>query len=368
MLCPECGTENMNTARFCIKCGAQLTVRPTSQAPVPVETTSEAHAQAAPPRVDRRRAGLWVAIGVLAALLVASSVLLVRLYTREPEVRLVTSQVTRIATREVTRTARETVLVLSTPRVVEKVVRETVIVECSPQSAEVEVEATKVMLPPVGENVELVGQIGGSTYAVAVQGGYAYIGVGPRLTVLDISDPSSPAGVGTTSLLAGLVTDLHVSGGYAYVADGDAGLRVVDVSDPTRPSEVGFYDTPGQAHDVAVAGSYVYLADGPVGDDGNWTGGGLQVVDVSNPARPTEVGFCDTPRSAHDVAVAGSYVYVAGVVAGLRVVDVSDPARPTEVGFYGTQGLSMGVAATGRYAYLADDHGGLFILRFTGGG
>ena len=35
-----------------------------------------------------------------------------------------------------------------------------------------------------------------------------------------------------------------VSGGYAYVADGYSGLRVVDVSDPANPVETGFYDTP----------------------------------------------------------------------------------------------------------------------------
>jgi len=50
-------------------------------------------------------------------------------------------------------------------------------------------------------------------------------------------------------------------GDYAYVADGSGGLRVVDVSDPAHPTEVGFYATPGDARDVAVAGDYIYVAD-----------------------------------------------------------------------------------------------------------
>jgi hypothetical protein len=33
------------------------------------------------------------------------------------------------------------------------------------------------------KNVELVGHVGGITNAVAVQGNYAYIGVGPRLLI-----------------------------------------------------------------------------------------------------------------------------------------------------------------------------------------
>jgi hypothetical protein len=42
------------------------------------------------------------------------------------------------------------------------------------------------MAAPVAQsasNVELVGQIGGTIMAVAVQGAYAYIGVGSRLVI-----------------------------------------------------------------------------------------------------------------------------------------------------------------------------------------
>jgi hypothetical protein len=52
---------------------------------------------------------------------------------------------------------------------------------------------------------EIVGQIGGSSYAVAVQGDYAYLGVGPRLVVLDISDPSDPTMLGQTDVLGDVV-------------------------------------------------------------------------------------------------------------------------------------------------------------------
>jgi len=111
------------------------------------------------------------------------------------------------------------------------------------------------------ENVEFVGHIGGYTNAVAVQGDYAYIGVGPRLTILDISDPASPAVAGKTLPLPDIVQGVAVAGGYAYVAAEGSGLRVVDVSTPSNPTEVGFYDTPGYAQGVAVAGGYAYVAD-----------------------------------------------------------------------------------------------------------
>ena len=77
------------------------------------------------------------------------------------------------------------------------------------------------------QNVQLVGQIGGETYAVAVQGNYAYIGVGPRLVILDVSNPALPAVVGQTGVLPGVVEDVALDGNYAYVADGNGGLIIL---------------------------------------------------------------------------------------------------------------------------------------------
>ena len=125
-------------------------------------------------------------------------------------------------------------------------------------------------------NVELVGQIGGATDTVAVQGRYAYIGLGPRLAVVDISNPARPTLVGQSAILPDLVEDVAVSGTLAYVADGDGGLRVIDVSNSAAPHEVGYYDTPGWAEGVAVSGTLVYVADG---------GGGLAILRYVPPGR-----------------------------------------------------------------------------------
>jgi len=142
-------------------------------------------------------------------------------------------------------------------------------------------------------NVQLVGQFGGDAIAVAVQGNHAYVGLGPCLTILDISDPTHPTEVGKTCALPALVSGVALLGDYAYVADGVGGLRVVDVSDLAHPAAVGFYDTSGDACGVAVAGDYAYVADGS---------NGLQVVDVSESTHPTGVGFY-LLGDARDVAV-----------------------------------------------------------------
>jgi len=199
---------------------------------------------------------------------------------------------------------------------------------------------------------------------VVVAGDYAYIASKDSLRVVDISDPTNPTEV-ASCYMPDIAWGVVVAGGYAYVADGEAGLRVVDVSDPTNPTEVGFYDTPGNASDVAVAGNYAYIADRAYG---------LRVVDVSDPSNPTEISYYITPKNAYDVAVVENYAYVVGGPGGgfgssgyLWVLDVSDPSNPTEVGYYDTPGQARDVAVAGDYLWVADGSAGLIILRFTGG-
>lgn len=111
--------------------------------------------------------------------------------------------------------------------------------------------------------LELVSQTRGSTCAVHVVCSYAYIGEGPRLVILDISDPSNPTELGRTDVLPGVVRSVHLVGDYAYIADEDeGGLRVISVSDKANPTEVGFFDTPGFACGVHVVGDYAYVPMG----------------------------------------------------------------------------------------------------------
>ena len=70
-------------------------------------------------------------------------------------------------------------------------------------------------------------------------------------------------------------TDVAVSEGVAYVADGSSGLQLIDVSGPTDVSLLGAYDTPAFALGIAAEGNYAFVAD-------QWSG--LQVIDVSDPA------------------------------------------------------------------------------------
>lgn len=154
----------------------------------------------------------------------------------------------------------------------------------------------------------------------------------------------------------GYANNVDVSGNYAYVADGPAGLLVVDVSNPLTPGIVGTLDTSGNANDVRVVGNLAYVADGI---------SGLQIIDVTSPALPTLAGFTETPGVAWDVAIAGNYAYIADGDSGLQIIDISNPAVPLIFGSYDTPGTAKGVDVSGNVAVVADDSNGVRVIDIT---
>jgi hypothetical protein len=182
------------------------------------------------------------------------------------------------------------------------------------------------------------------------------------LHVIDVSDPARPVLAGGAYGIAS-AQDIALSGNYAYVAtgsdDGNTGsLQVIDVSNPAEPIQVGTHDiddTPfATAFGVAVAGNYAYVAANRAG---------LVVIDISNPASPVRVAR-RTGGTPFDVAISGSYAYVADGDY-LQVIDVTDPAAPKRIGGYNTSGVARGVAVFGNFAYVADDWKGLVVLRLS---
>lgn len=210
--------------------------------------------------------------------------------------------------------------------------------------------------------IEPNGQVGGRTSGLAARGNYVYLGVGPRLVVLDLSnielfDEYDDFRIGQTEPFPGVVQDVVIEGNYAYVAAGKAGLRVIDISDPTLPREVGALVTVENAYTIDVQESLVYLGDyGP---------SGLHVIDVRDPSSPQELGVAEWSAGIWSISVVGDYAYVADGY-DFFIFDVSDPTAPQQIGHVGTGCSALDVAVSGNYAYVADhDNCGLLIANVS---
>ncbi len=198
---------------------------------------------------------------------------------------------------------------------------------------------------------------------IAVNGNYAYVAA-TGLQIIDISNPNNPTLVGSYNI-SGEVNGVTVNGNYAYVVNGvlqsndlrlDGALQIINVSSPNSPTNIGSHDTSGEAWNVTVNGSYAYVADGSTG---------LEIIDISNPNKPTLAKSYGISGYAEDVAVNGSYAYVAGWSSGLEIIDISSPNSPSNVGNYDTSGEAWNVVVNGNYAYVADGASGLQIINIS---
>ena len=81
---------------------------------------------------------------------------------------------------------------------------------------------------------------------------------------------------------------------------------------------------------------------------------GLRVVDVSNPPSPKPLGFLSLPGGGRrSISAQGDHVFVGSPGRVLQVIDISDPAFPREVG--SVEGLETvgGIVLEGDLAYVA---------------
>ena len=245
---------------------------------------------------------------------------------------------------------------------------------------------------------------------VTAVGRHAYLS-GDMFRVLDISDLAQPREVGKLS--SDWASGIVVLGGFAYLASSGSGLLVLDISNPAEPRLVGSCATVGYANRVAVEGDFAYVAEQPREEylNGGWVrhGGGLVVIDISNPANPRQaskfaiadetyprevfvsdsraccadgsaglqifdvsnpaaprlLAGCSSNFFARAITFSGQRAYLSAGDAGLEMVDITTPTSPRLVGVVETAGSAQDVVVSGPYAYLADGAMGLQVLNIS---
>jgi len=175
---------------------------------------------------------------------------------------------------------------------------------------------------------KVVAQVGAPTIvnprAVAVQFRYAFVTDAEGLKVVDVTQPASPRPVPGAVVRFKDPRGLYVARTYAYVAAGADGLAIVDVEKPEAPRLDQTFTADGaltDARDVKVgmtnASAFAYVADGE---------NGLRVLQLFSPRdTPTYGGFSPrpAPRLIATYRTAGPAVAISKGLDRDRAVDES---------------------------------------------
>jgi len=139
-------------------------------------------------------------------------------------------------------------------------------------------------------------------------------------------------------------------GGQVWV-DGDilyighmrppSGTTLVDISDPRNPRTLCTIDVPPgwHSHKVRAQDGLMIINHERLGSEGSEEfGGGLAIYDTTRPEKPTLISKWMTGgRGVHRYDFDGRYAYISPTVDGyvgniVMILDLADPANPTEVG------------------------------------
>ena len=182
------------------------------------------------------------------------------------------------------------------------------------------------------------------------------------LEVIDVSDPAAPVSRGAY-FVDGYAVEVVAAGRFAYVADTTSQLVVVDLSRSDEPTAASIQDTTESPAAVAVATSRSGVTIAGVMS----TTSSLELFDVSSPSAPVRVGsYRVTGRPpayglpagaarAGRVQLRGSLAFVTDAYAPrlVEVLDVSDPAKPSRVASYEPRGAPRDLAVAGSLVFLA---------------
>jgi hypothetical protein len=207
-----------------------------------------------------------------------------------------------------------------------------------------------VAMMPLNKIAQWPGYERSATESVAVDGNRVYIGndywnTYGAFLVLDASDPVNPTLLGKLEGTQHGFNHLRVVGNYVYAGlDSGGGLDVIDVSNPAQPQLVTNLNL-GTISDLQIVGNYAYAISYNLG---------LVILNITQPAQPTITSSNSPLCFAQGVSVVDHYAYVVGRCGGnLAVVDISSPTNPIVVGTVSTGGLGADkIAVTNNTAYV----------------
>jgi hypothetical protein len=196
--------------------------------------------------------------------------------------------------------------------------------------------------------------IGRETHRVRVEGSYVYVASSEGLEILDVRDPGRVTP--TAHFGDGMAWGVEVCGGIAYLADYSNGVEVIDVTDPASPRKIKTLAGTKGASDVHVHDEYLYVG---------CHGAGIGIFNISDRKSPQRVGSFrdDDNGEALGVWGDGRRLYVADNF-GIEVLDVTDPTDPYQIGEYSRVKGAHDLCVDGSFIYIADASRGLVVLRF----
>jgi hypothetical protein len=204
---------------------------------------------------------------------------------------------------------------------------------------------------------------GNYAWDVEVVGGTAFVangysGTGGRLTIVNVTDPTSPVLLKSQTIM-GDATDIEVVENLAFVTTSYKGFAVYNVSNPTSPvilaQYIGELASDTDMGDLEIIGDLAFLS---------YWDYNLKVLNISDLSDIRVVSEFNESTDAFSVHIDAdrNLAFLCDLELGLLLLDIQDPTRLTEVARYFDGGKPNRVEVVGNLVYMTDQVNGFVIL------
>lgn len=200
---------------------------------------------------------------------------------------------------------------------------------------------------------------------IATDDAYLYILFDYTLAVFDLADSTqlTPIVGARDKYEWGNDYQLALDSNTLYVLSAN-GLRILDVTNPAEPTEISVWQddwSPYAQDDFAAKDGFVYLLEPTCIRHEACQIAILRRIDATDPANPVLIDSIEIPDSATALTWYGDELVLLG--DGLSFVDVSNSEKMVLLGQFPTPGTANALAAYEDYLYIADGDGGVLVLQ-----
>ncbi len=158
---------------------------------------------------------------------------------------------------------------------------------------------------------------------------YALLGTRHGTSIISLTDPENPVEVAFVSAPQSIWRELKVHDQYAYVATDQSGngLQIIDLSQlPDTAFLVNTLSTYfTNAHDLLIDNGFCYVVGGSFG-------GGMSILDLTDPVNPVRTAYYTASGYIHDVYIWNDTVVAScGNSQNYQLVDVTDKYNPFKI-------------------------------------
>ena len=189
---------------------------------------------------------------------------------------------------------------------------------------------------------------------IATDGTDLFVAGNHSLTVFDPNSVFSTfAPIGSANLTStATATGIALSGHTVVVAQSlstNGGIQLVDVTNPATPVVKGSVQTltGNTPTAVAASGNYAYLVSSSANN--------FQVINISNTAAPALVAGLGVNANPNSVAISGNYAYITCRGANtMQVINITTPTSPSLIKTVATGAAPNSVMIANGYAYVTN--------------